>query len=245
MPNPPSHQRPRTGSFSDTHGIQLHFGEEAARKGREAPRADVQVRPLPTDRELVLRTPDGGEPEERAGGGSGEDARLLATASGRQRAEALGGVDVARERVGGVDERDARTRAARPDPGEGLAEAEDEPRAVQGGIAAKRQQGEGSGGGVEGDDTIPQESAGGEIVRRGELHAECEGPGASSIQRKQWQQVHRSSAKKSARYARLWQVMWVLFGSIFMFCNFYRLDLHNKTHVALPNLLSNICNIRD
>ena len=154
----------------------------------------------------MLCTSDGGGPEERAGGGFGEDARLLATASGRQRAEALGGVDVARERVGGVDGRDARTRAARPGPGEGLAEAEDEPRAVQGGIAAERQQGEGSGGGVEGDDTIPQQSAGRAIVlRRGERHAECEGPGASSIQRKHRQQVLReSSAKKSARYACLW-----------------------------------------
>ena len=30
--------------------------------------------------------------------------------------------------------------------------------------------------------------------------------------------------------------MWVLFGSSFMFSNFYWLDLHNKTHVALANL---------
>jgi hypothetical protein len=28
----------------------------------------------------------------------------------------------------------------------------------------------------------------------------------------------------------------LLFGSFFMFSNFYRLDPHNKTHVALANL---------
>ena len=34
--------------------------------------------------------------------------------------------------------------------------------------------------------------------------------------------------------------MWVLFNLFFMFSNFYRLDLHNKTRVALANLQSNI-----
>ena len=30
--------------------------------------------------------------------------------------------------------------------------------------------------------------------------------------------------------------MWVLFGSFFMFSNFYQLDVHNKkTHVGLAN----------
>jgi hypothetical protein len=27
--------------------------------------------------------------------------------------------------------------------------------------------------------------------------------------------------------------MWVFFGTVFMFFNFYRLDLHNKTRVVL------------
>ena len=35
--------------------------------------------------------------------------------------------------------------------------------------------------------------------------------------------------------------MWVLFGMFFIFTNFYILDLHNKTRVALANLQLNIC----
>ena len=38
--------------------------------------------------------------------------------------------------------------------------------------------------------------------------------------------------------------MWVLVGSFFTFSNFYRLDSHNKTHVAIANLWRNICQSR-
>ena len=38
--------------------------------------------------------------------------------------------------------------------------------------------------------------------------------------------------------------MWVLFGSFFMFSNFYQLDLHNETRVAITNLQWNARNNR-
>ena len=41
------------------------------------------------------------------------------------------------------------------------------------------------------------------------------------------------------------KVCWVLFRSFFMFSNFCRLDLHNKTHIALVDLRWNIYNNRD
>ena len=35
--------------------------------------------------------------------------------------------------------------------------------------------------------------------------------------------------------------MWVLCGAFFMFSNYYRLDLHDITFVALANLQLNVC----
>ena len=58
--------------------------------------------------------------------------------------------------------------------------------------------------------------------------------------------MNHTKAGHEGTYTRVTKLygMWVWFGLIFMFSNFYRLDLHNKTCVAWANPQWNICKNR-
>ena len=48
-----------------------------------------------------------------------------------------------------------------------------------------------------------------------------------------YKMLHNVVSQMEAKFTK---GMWVLFGSFFMFSNFYQLDLHNKTCIAVANL---------